>query len=80
MPESYTNSHEHNILSIIIPVYNEENGIAKTINRIFSIRQGLPNINIDDLELIVVDDGSTDKTTEIVSTFPDVSLVSHGTH
>ncbi len=41
-------------LSIIIPVYNEENTIEKIINK---IRQ----VNIDK-ELIIVDDGSVDRT------------------
>ena len=41
------------ILSVIIPVYNQENLIIKAINSI-PIR--------DDVEIIVVDDASTDKT------------------
>ena len=41
------------ILSVIIPVYNQENLIIKAINSI-PVR--------DDIEIIVVDDASTDKT------------------
>lgn len=41
------------ILSVIIPVYNQENLIIKAINSI-PVR--------DDVEIIVVDDASTDKT------------------
>jgi len=44
-------------LSIIIPVYNEEKTIKKALKRITQIR--LKNIK---KEIIVVDDGSTDKT------------------
>jgi len=46
-------------LSIIIPAYNEENGIGKVIDR---IQKTFPN---DDIEIIVVDDSSTDKTATI---------------
>ncbi len=46
------------LLSIIIPVYNEENTIIDVINKVNSI-----NFNIKK-EIIVVNDGSTDKTYE----------------
>ncbi len=45
-------------LSVIIPVYNEEATIREIVNRV----RALPL----DLELIVVDDGSTDGTPEIL--------------
>ena len=50
-------------LSIVIPVYNEENAILQTIEHIVSI------MNKSDIsfEIIVVDDGSTDKTSEYLS-------------
>jgi len=46
------------LLSIIIPVYNEQATIAEVINRVSST-----DISID-MEIIVVDDGSTDATVE----------------
>ena len=46
-------------ISIIIPAYNEENKIKDTLENIKDIE----TIN----EIIVVDDGSSDKTTEIAS-------------
>lgn len=45
-------------LSFIVPLYNEEKRIAKTIREIAAFRQGLPVEN----EWIFVDDGSTDQT------------------
>jgi len=47
-------------LSIIVPVYNERDTVLDAIERIQSL-------DIDK-EIIVVDDGSTDKTREILST------------
>lgn len=47
-------------VSIVIPAYNEE----KYIGRLLSSLQKLPKENI--LEILVVDNGSTDKTKEIV--------------
>lgn len=48
--------------SIIIPAYNAEKTISNTINSV--IKQ-----NVKDWELIVVENGSTDNTTEVVSSF-----------
>ena len=45
--------------TIIVPAYNEEEGIAKTLETVL-------NAVDDTYELIVVDDGSKDKTAEIV--------------
>ena len=47
-------------ISIIIPAYNEENTITDTIKSVFAL-----NYPKNKLELIVVNDGSTDKTLEI---------------
>ena len=46
-------------ISMIIPAYNEEIKIKDTLESI----KGIKEIN----EIIVVDDGSTDKTTKIAS-------------
>lgn len=64
-------------LSIVIPAYNEENGIIAIIERVLSVRPKLPEVGIDSLELIVVDDGSRDKTAEIVSRNSEVRLIRH---
>ncbi len=64
-------------LSVVIPAYNEEDGIAAVAQRVLSVRPELPAVGIDDLELIVVDDGSRDRTAEIVRSLPGVRLLSH---
>ena len=47
-------------LSIVIPVFNEENFLDKLFNDL------LKYFNNKDTEVIIVDDGSTDKSTDII--------------
>jgi len=65
------------LLSVVIPAYNEENGIAQIIERTLSIRPGLEAGGVGDLELIVVDDGSSDRTADIAAQYPDVRVIRH---
>jgi glycosyltransferase involved in cell wall biosynthesis len=64
-----------NVLSVVIPAWNEEGGIAEIIERVLSIRPGLAEANVEGLELIVVDDGSSDETASIAESYPDVRLI-----
>ena len=64
-------------LSVIIPALNEEDGIAEIAQRVLSIMPALNKIGIDGPELIVVDDGSQDRTPEIVEAIPGARLVRH---
>jgi hypothetical protein len=52
-------------LSIVIPAYNEERGIADIILRVLGIEKDLANAGIGLQELLVVDDCSRDKTAQI---------------
>jgi glycosyltransferase involved in cell wall biosynthesis len=63
-------------LSVIIPAYNEEGGIARIVERVLSIRDGLARQGMG-LELLVVDDGSRDGTVRVLSGFPEVRLLRH---
>src|SRR5438132_11049100 len=47
-------------LSVVIPVYNEESTLAEVLTKVLAV----PHL----LEVIVVNDGSTDKTAEIAGT------------
>ena len=49
-------------LSIIVPVYNSEKYLEKCLNSILTQ-------NYPDLELIIINDGSTDKSNEIISKY-----------
>jgi glycosyltransferase involved in cell wall biosynthesis len=59
-------------VSIVVPAFNEEGRIAEVIERLILIRDELIQF-----EIIVVDDGSSDSTAEIASSFHGVKLVSH---
>lgn len=58
-------------ISIIIPAYNESAGIAATLEELIA------NIDMEETEIIVIDDGSTDNTAEIVHGYPEVRLIGH---
>jgi glycosyltransferase involved in cell wall biosynthesis len=59
--------------TVIIPAYNEETGIGPLLDKMVA-----SSLNIK-YEIIVVDDGSTDRTADLVSKYP-VRLVKHGTN
>ena len=63
---------ENITLSIYVPCFNEENNIISTLNR---IKETVQHISY---EMIVVDDGSEDKTIESVEKFkknnPNVNI------
>ena len=49
-------------ISVIIPAYNSEKFIGQTLD-------SLLNQTLKDIEVIIVNDGSTDKTQEIVDAY-----------
>ncbi|MCB9015811.1 MAG: glycosyltransferase family 2 protein [Lentimicrobiaceae bacterium] len=61
------------LATIIIPAYNEETGIGPLLQKMIS------NNLHQKYEIIVVDDGSNDRTAEIVKQYP-VRLILHGTN
>ena len=65
------------ILSVVIPAYNEENGIKEIADRVLAVEPELKAVGVDRLELLVVDDGSRDRTAEVAQDIPGVSLIRH---
>jgi len=65
-------------ISIVIPAYNEENRIGKTLPHVISYLREFSKKNNIKIEIIVVNDGSKDKTLEVISTFKeDILIVSY---
>jgi glycosyltransferase involved in cell wall biosynthesis len=62
------------MISIVIPVYNEELAIRDDLRDVISAMDASKK----DYEVLVVDDGSTDRTRDIVREFPQVRLIEHG--
>jgi glycosyltransferase involved in cell wall biosynthesis len=65
------------LLSIVIPAFNEEKGIAEIACRVLSVQAELKNAGVDQLELLIVDDGSKDRTAEVASKIAGVNLICH---
>lgn len=55
-------------VSVIIPVYNEEKYIGKCL-------ESLKKQSFQDFEIIIIDDGSQDKTREIIEKYKKIKLI-----
>ncbi len=65
-------------ISVVLPAHNEEENISEAIRRAVDIVERLP---FEDYEIIVIDDGSLDKTAELVGGLqdenPNIELIGH---
>ncbi len=59
-------------LSIIIPVFNEEKTVGKILKKVLDLK--IANV---EKEIIVVDDGSTDKTRQILKQIKNIKIILH---
>lgn len=64
------------LLSIVVPMYNEHEAINDELQRLTSTMEGFGR----PYEIIVVDDGSTDNSAELVRQWDGVQLVQHPTN
>lgn len=69
--EAHLARRDRCVLSVVIPAYNEERFIGTLLGQIRSV--DLSSLGVDK-EIVVVDDCSTDRTAEIVSAEPGVTL------
>lgn len=61
-------------VAVLIPAFNEEGALAETVAAILKQKELVPN-----LEIIVINDGSTDRTSEVARGLP-VTLIEHETN
>ena len=66
------NPLEKKTVSIIIPAFNEEKTIGTVLHQIEKLQQEMPSI-----EVVVVDDGSQDKTADEIARFSFAKCVKH---
>lgn len=63
-------------LSIVIPAFNEEQAIAAIIERCLAARAEIAARSpVDEVEITVVSDGSTDRTAAIAGGYADINLI-----
>ena len=63
-------------LSIVVPALNEEEAIGSTIERCLASRDEIRKEGgVEGVEIIVVSDGSTDRTEEIATSYPEVRVL-----
>lgn len=67
-------------MSIVLPAYNEEHRIGRTLDEVARFRDSFA----DDLEVLVVDDGSTDAVAAVARSYvdlvPELRVISHRTN
>lgn len=65
--------------SIVVPAFNEERAVKDILDRCLKaakhIREGA--VGIDSVEVLLVNDGSSDKTEELARSIPGIKVVSH---
>jgi len=61
--------------ALVIPVYNEGFEVANTVRKIHHVLKRVAKVEV---EIIVVNDGSTDNTAEILTGIPGVTVLTHG--
>lgn len=61
-------------LSVIVPVYNEEQGIGRTLDELQAV---LGEVEGFTATVVCVDDGSRDGTAEILARRPDIQVITH---
>ncbi len=61
-------------ISLAVPTYNEEQAVSGVLEELLAV---LNRAGLADFEVLVVDDGSTDRTPEFVHAIDGVTLIQH---
>lgn len=78
LPEDSFLKKDEIFLSIVIPAFNEERGISEVVKRTLWVKDNLLFAKkVKNIEVIVVNDGSKDRTGEILSKFKEVRQIIH---
>ena len=64
------NESQHIATTVIVPAFNEEAGLPIVLNKLLKLTD-------ESYEVLVIDDGSTDRTPEVARQFP-FQLIKHG--
>jgi glycosyltransferase involved in cell wall biosynthesis len=65
------------VITVIVPAYNEEKSLAKAIDNIYEAQKEAGDILLD---IVIVNDGSVDKTPEIISRIESESSIVRSIH
>jgi len=66
---------ERPTITVVIPVYNEENSVADVVSDLLAWIRSNPGS--ETFEVIVVDDASTDRSRERLKAFPQITVLHH---
>jgi glycosyltransferase involved in cell wall biosynthesis len=70
------NESNGDCLTIVIPAFNEEQAIGQTISQCLAARDSIKKAaSLADVEIVVVSDGSTDRTAEIAQGFEELKVI-----
>jgi len=69
------NAATDNTLSVVIPALNEEEAIGPTLARCIAAIPAIYQAGMAKVEILVVNDGSTDRTAEIARSFGEVRVI-----
>jgi hypothetical protein len=66
------------VLTIVIPALDEQDAIGSTVQRCLDARSHIiASSSVEAVEVIVVNDGSSDRTEEIAAGFPEVTVLGY---